>query len=248
MEKNKKIYFISDVHLGSSALKNNKERERWFADWLDFISKDVSELYLMGDIFDFWFEYKKVVPRGFTRILGRLADLSDKGVSIHFFTGNHDLWIFDYLPEEIGLTLHRKEFVTQINGKNFFLAHGDGLDQKDRGYKLLKKIFNNRSFQWIFARLHPDFALTLAHAWSKSNRLSKLDEKEEFKVKNECMYRFAQNYLEKEWIDYFIFGHRHRMADVEIERGSRFILLGEWITNFSYGTFDGKTFMLNKFR
>src|SRR5690554_6822177 len=134
-----------------------------FAQWLDFIAKDAAALYLMGDIFDFWFEYKKVIPRGFTRILGRLADLSDKGVPIHFFTGNHDLWIFDYLPEEIGMTLHRKEFITRINGKTFFLAHGDGLDLEDKGYLLIKRIFTNKTFQWIFARLHPNFALFIAH-------------------------------------------------------------------------------------
>jgi UDP-2,3-diacylglucosamine hydrolase len=248
LEENKKIYFISDIHLGAPALKNNREREKWFAEWLDFIRDDVSELYLMGDIFDFWFEYKKVVPRGFIRILGRLADLSDRGVPIHFFTGNHDLWIFDYLPEEIGLTLHREEFITVINGKKFFLAHGDGLDPKDKGYLLIKKIFTNKALQWIFARLHPNFAFFLAHKWSKSSRLSKMYEQEEFKVKNECMFKFAQNYLEKEWIDYFIFGHRHQMADVELKKGSRYILLGDWITNFSYGTFDGETFTLNKFK
>jgi UDP-2,3-diacylglucosamine hydrolase len=243
----KKIYFISDVHLGAPALANNHERELLFARWLDFIKDDVSELYLLGDIFDFWFEYRKVVPRGFTRILGRLADLSDNGVSVHFFTGNHDVWVFDYLPQEIGLTLHRDEFITEINGKKFFLAHGDGLDPADKGYLFLKKIFTSKTLQWWFSRIHPNFAFHLAHQWSKSSRLSKFNREEEFKVKNECMYKFAEKYLEKEWIDYFIFGHRHQMTNLEIKNGSRFILLGDWIKKFSYGVFDGESFVLNKF-
>jgi UDP-2,3-diacylglucosamine hydrolase len=242
-----KIYFISDVHLGAPALTNNRERELLFARWLDSIRDDVAELYLMGDIFDFWFEYRKVVPRGFTRILGRLADLSDKGVSIHFFAGNHDVWVFDYLPQEIGLILHRDEFITEIRGKKFYLAHGDGLDPEDKGYLFLKKIFTSKTLQWWFSRIHPNFAFHLAHQWSKSSRLSKLNQEEEFKVKNECMYKFAEKFLEKEWIDYFIFGHRHQMTNVEIKNGSRFILLGDWIKNFSYGVFDGEKFVLNKF-
>ncbi|WP_372950156.1 UDP-2,3-diacylglucosamine diphosphatase [Mariniphaga sp.] len=247
MSERKKIYFISDVHLGAPALTNNHERELRFARWLDFIRYDVAELYLLGDIFDFWFEYRKVVPRGFTRILGRLADLSDKGVSIHFFTGNHDVWVFDYLPQEIGLTLHRDEFITEIQGKKFFLAHGDGLDPEDKGYLFLKKIFTSKTLQWWFSRIHPNFAFHMAHQWSKSSRLSKLNKQEEFKVKNECMYKFAEKYLEKEWIDYFIFGHRHQMTNVEVKQNARFILLGDWIKNFSYGVFDGENFVLNKF-
>jgi UDP-2,3-diacylglucosamine hydrolase len=228
-------------------MENNHYRELLFAQWLDFIIDDVQELYLLGDIFDFWFEYKKVIPRGFTRILGRLADMTDAGIPVHFFTGNHDMWVFDYLPDEIGLIVHRKELTTLINGKKFFLAHGDGLDPEDKGYMLLKKIFTNKTLQWIFARLHPNFALFLAHRWSKYSRLSKKCEQKEFKVKNESMFKFAENYLGSEWIDYFIFGHRHKMADVEIHGGSRFILLGDWITNFSYGVFDGETFSLKQF-
>ncbi len=247
MSEKGKIYFVSDVHLGAPALNNNRQRERLFADWLDFIRPDVDELYLMGDIFDFWFEYRKVVPRGFTRVLGRLADMSDSGIPVHFFAGNHDLWVFDYLPDEIGIILHRDEYITEIKGKKFFLAHGDGLDPNDKGYLFLKKIFTSKKLQWLFSRLHPNFAFHLAHRWSKSSRLSKIDQQEEFKVKNESMYKFAENFLEKEWIDYFIFGHRHQMVDMETKNNSRFILLGDWITNFSYGVFDGKNVVLNKF-
>ena len=219
-----------------------------FARWLDEIKHDADELYLLGDILDFWFEYKKVVPRGFTRILGRIADLTDNGVPVHFFTGNHDLWIFDYLTAETGIQLHRDEFVTELGGKKFFLAHGDGLDPDDKGYRLLKKIFVSKTLQWWYSRLHPNFALFLAHKWSKSSRLSKSGSEEEFKVKNEAMYKFAESILQKEQIDYFIFGHRHRMTNEKIGQNSRFILLGDWITSFSYGVFDGETVDLKRYK
>lgn len=247
MSEKGKIYFISDVHLGAPALKNNHERELLFAQWLDFISEDVTELYLLGDIFDFWFEYKKVVPRGFTRILGRLVSLTDRGIPVHFFTGNHDLWVFDYLKEETGLIIHYDKLITTIGNKKFLLAHGDGLDPDEKGYLLLKKIFTNKQLQWVFARLHPNFAFYIAHRWSKSSRLSKLDREEEFNVKNENLYRFAQNYLDTEWIDYFIFGHRHQMAEVEVKNNSKLILLGDWIKNFSYAVFDGENINLEIF-
>ncbi|NQU87398.1 MAG: UDP-2,3-diacylglucosamine diphosphatase, partial [Mariniphaga sp.] len=148
MKVGKKIYFISDIHLGAPALKDNKEREKLFVQWLDEIKHDAEKLFLMGDIFDFWYEYKKVAPRGFTRALGKIAELSDSGIEIHFFTGNHDVWVFDYLPREIGLILHREEFRVEMMGKKFFLAHGDGLDASDKGYNLLKMLFTSRPLQW----------------------------------------------------------------------------------------------------
>jgi UDP-2,3-diacylglucosamine hydrolase len=243
-----KIYFVSDVHLGAPALTNNHEREMLFVQWLDEIKNDVAELYLMGDIFDFWYEYKKVAPRGFTRVLGRIADLTDRGIPVHFFTGNHDVWVFDYLPTELGVILHTNEFITELGGKKFFLAHGDGLDADDKGYLLLKKVFTSKTMQWLFSRIHPNFALGLGHRWSKSSRLAKIDLKEEFKVKNEGMYKFAESFLEKEWVDYFIFGHRHRMVNVEMNKSTRFVLLGDWIIHFSYGVFDGENFELKEYK
>lgn len=243
----RKIYFVSDVHLGAPALNNNREREILFAKWLDEIKDDVAELYLMGDIFDFWWEYKKVIPRGFSRIFGRIANLTDQGVPVHFFTGNHDLWAFDYFPEELGVILHKKEVVKEIYGKKFFLAHGDGLDSGDKGYIFLKKIFTNKTLQWLFSRLHPNFALTIAHNWSKSSRLAKNNIEDEFDVNKEGIYKFAENFLEHEFIDYFIFGHRHRMSNAVIGQNSRFVLLGDWISTFSYGVFDGEEFELKKY-
>jgi len=247
IQKGKK-YFVSDVHLGAPALSNNREREILFANWLDEIKDDVAELYLMGDIFDFWWDYKKVVPRGFSRILGRIADLTDRGIPVHFFTGNHDLWAFDYFTQELGIILHTKEFTTEIDGKKFFLAHGDGLDADDKGYIFLKKIFTNKTMQWLFSRLHPNFAISIAHNWSRSSRLTKINLEDEFEVNREGMYKFAENFLEQEFVDYFIFGHRHRMVNAEIGQNSKFVLLGDWINYFSYGVFDGEKFELKRFK
>lgn len=249
MKEKGKIYFISDVHLGAPAFKNNHERELLLAKWLDDINDDVAELYLMGDIFDFWWEYKKVVPRGFTRILGRIANLTDRGIPVYFFPGNHDLWVFDYLPSELGVTVHHNPVVKEIGSKKFFLAHGDGLDEGDVGYNRLKKIFTNKNLQWWFSRLHPNFALYIAHKWSGSSRTEKLKKKEEeFNVNNDGMFKFAQSYLNQESVDYFIFGHRHEMVDSLINENARFILLGDWIKNFSYGVFDGEKFELKRYK
>lgn len=247
MSRKGKIYFISDVHLGAPALRNNRERELLFARWLDEIKYDVDELYLMGDIFDFWYEYKKVVPRGFTRIMGRIADLTDRGIPVHFFTGNHDLWVYDYLPAELGVILHRNEIIKEIGGRKFFLAHGDGLDASDSGYKFLKRIFTNRALQWMFSRIHPNGAMAFGHRWSKSSSKAKLKHEDSFSVKNDGMYKYAKGVLENESIDFFIFGHRHLMVDVQMKEKARFILLGDWVKNFSYGVFDGETFELKKY-
>ena len=242
------IYFVSDVHLGAPALKNNRERELLFAHWLDSIKDTVAELYLMGDIFDFWWEYKKVAPRGFTRILGRIADLTDRGIPVHFFTGNHDVWVFDYLPEETGVILHREPLVTEIKGKTFFLAHGDGLDQSDKGYLFLKKLFTNKTLQWMFSRIHPNFGLSLAHKWSASSRLSKPDYEQEFMVNRDGMYKFAVDFLKNTPVDFLVMGHRHQLVMEPMNEKATFVLLGDWISSFSYGVFDGEKFELKKYK
>lgn len=248
MKSGKKVYFISDIHLGAQALTDNREREKLFVQWMDEIKHDAARLFLMGDIFDFWYEYHKVVPRGFTRALGKIAELSDRGVEIHFFTGNHDVWVFDYLPGELNLILHRKEYKVEMMGKKFFLAHGDGLDATDKAYKLLKKVFTNKTLQWMFSRLHPNFAFALAHKWSKNSRLTKGITGEHFKKEKEGLYIFSEDVLKKEFFDFFIFGHRHLMVDMPLKEKSRFILLGEWISLFSYGVFDGRTFELKQYK
>lgn len=243
-----KIYFVSDVHLGAPALTNNKEREMLFVRWLEEVSRDASEIFLMGDIFDFWFEYTHVVPRGFTRVLGKIAECTDKGIPVHFFTGNHDIWVFDYLPSETGVILHNDVLRTELGGKKFFLAHGDGLDDTDKGYRIVKSIFTSKTMQWLYARLHPNFAFKLAHVWSKNSRLSKKTRGPEFNAEKEGILKFALSILEKEDVDYFVFGHRHRIVNIGIGKKSHFILLGEWIETFSYGVFDGEQFTLKLYK
>lgn len=247
MVSNKKIYFVSDVHLGAPALTDNTEREKLFARWLNQIRHDAEAIFLMGDIFDFWFEYRMVVPRGHTRILGKIAEITDSGIPVHFFTGNHDIWVFDYLPKETGVIVHRDFFIAELMGKKFYLAHGDGLDKNDKGYLILKKIFTSRFWQWFFARFHPNFAVSVAYRWSKNSRLNKKSEGKEFDAGKEAMYQHAMAILEKEHFDYFVFGHRHRMANLELTGNSRFILLGDWIKTFSYGVFDGEKFEIKKY-
>lgn len=242
----KKIYFASDVHLGHPSLEKARWREQLFVSWLDEIKADAIELYLVGDIFDFWYEYKKVVPRGFVRTLGKIAELTDAGIPVHLFTGNHDIWVFDYLPREIGVIVHREPYECELFGKKFYIAHGDGLGPGDWQYKMLKKFFTSKTLQWMFSRLHPNFSLGLAHFWSNSSRDSKGIEAEKFNGKEkELMYQHALDVLTTKSFDYFVFGHRHLMLNLDIQQ-ARFINLGDWLANFSYGVFDGETFELKK--
>ena len=244
----KKTYFASDVHLGFPNLKESRSREIKFGEWLDFISADVNELYLLGDIFDYWFEYKKVVPRGYTRIIGRIAQLTDRGIPVHYFTGNHDLWVSDYLPKEAGVILHRSHYITQISGKKFYLAHGDGLGKGDYSYKFLKWIFTNRVLRFLYAGLHPNITMRLAHAWSNKSRRAKGLVAEDFGSREEIILEFAKKIEAKEHHDYYIFGHRHVPYSTEIGNGiSQFVHLGDWLTNFSYAVFDGEKFELKSF-
>jgi UDP-2,3-diacylglucosamine hydrolase len=248
-KNNKKIYFASDIHLGHPDIEKARWREKLFVKWLDEIKNDALEIYLLGDIFDFWYEYKKVAPRGFVRLLGKIAELTDAGIPVHFFTGNHDVWIFDYLPSEINIILHRNPIEKELLGKQFYLAHGDGLGTGDWSYKFLKKIFTNKVLQWLFSRLHPNFSLWLAHTWSNSSRNSKGLIASKFHGKDkEILYRYSQQLLQKKHYDYLVFGHRHIMVNIEIgDNGSKFINLGDWLYNFSYGVFDGNNFELHKY-
>ncbi|MBI9067568.1 MAG: UDP-2,3-diacylglucosamine diphosphatase [Salinivirgaceae bacterium] len=245
---NKKIYFASDVHLGHPSLEEGKWREQLFVKWLDDIKNDAQEIFLVGDIFDFWYEYKKVVPRGFTRTLGKLAELTDAGIPIHFFTGNHDIWVFDYLAKETGVKIYREPLETALFGKKFYIAHGDGLGPGDKSYKLLKIVFTSKILQWFFSRLHPNFALWLAHSWSNASRGAKGIEAEKFKgIASELLYKHTLEILERKHFDYFVYGHRHLMINKPVN-GATFINLGDWLYNFSYGVFDGEKFELHKVR
>ncbi len=244
----KKIYFASDFHLGVPDYESSLAREKKIVRWLSSIESDAAEIYLVGDIFDFWFEYKYAVPRGYVRLLGKLAELSDKGITLHIFTGNHDMWIFDYLPQEIGAILHRKPIVKTYNNRKLYIGHGDGLGPGDYGYKFIKKVFANKFCQWAFARLHPNFGIGLANYFSRKSRKVNAENDLKFLGKeNEWLAIYAKEYLQKEPIDYFIFGHRHLPLTIRLNEKSTYINLGEWIHHSTYAVFDGKEVTLKTF-
>lgn len=246
----KNIYFISDLHLGLPNHKDSLVRERIIVKFLNQIKDSTKELYLLGDVFDFWHEYKRVVPRGFTRFLAKIAEFTDDGIPVHFFTGNHDIWAYNYLPQEIGVKIYRKPLVKEIYGKNFYLAHGDGLGPYDRKYKFLKSIFTNKVLQWMFARIHPNLALTFGLSWSLSNRSSYKPEQIEYKGEDkEWLILYSKDYLKSNNdIDFFVYGHRHFPLQISLNEKTQFINLGDWINNFTYGVFNGESFELKKFQ
>lgn len=244
----KKIYFISDFHLGVPNDTDSRKREDKIVAWLNSIKHDAQILYLMGDVFDYWFEYKEVVPRGYVRLLGKLAELSDAGVEMHYFTGNHDMWVFDYLPKEIGLQVHRAPIQKEYNGKKFFLGHGDGLGPGDFGYKFIKKVFANKLSQWLFARVHPNTGIGLMKFFSRKSRIATGTSDDVYLGDDkEWLMIFSREVLQKEHYDYFIFGHRHLPLDKQLNDQSRYINLGEWINHFTYAVFDGHELLLKKF-
>lgn len=247
--KNNKIYFISDIHLGLYPEEKSREREKLVVEWLDEIKEDASELYLMGDIFDFWHEYKHVVPKGFVRFLGKLSELADKGIKLCFFSGNHDIWAYGYFEHEFNAEIHHKPLIKNMNGLRFFLAHGDGLGPGDFGYKLLKSIFRNKVLQFLFSRLHPNFALWLGKSWSKKSRYSKGIVAEEFAGETgELQIVFSKNELKTTHYDFFIFGHRHIPWDIQLGDEARVINLGDWIYSFTYGVLDDSEFTLKQYK
>lgn len=247
MQEKTKIYFASDFHFGAPSATQSKERESKFVKWLDEIKNDADEIFLLGDLFDFWFEYKTVVPKGYIRVLGKIAELSDRGIKIHLFTGNHDMWIFDYLPQELGITLYRKPIKKTWNNKNFFIGHGDGLGPGDHGYKFIKKVFANPFCQWLFARLHPNFGIALANFFSGRSRAINLPKDAVFLgEENEWLVQFCKEELKKEHTDFFILGHRHLPLNISLNEKSKYINLGDWITHFTYAVFDGENVELKK--
>jgi UDP-2,3-diacylglucosamine hydrolase len=242
-----KVYFASDFHLGIPNKEKSLEREKLIVQWLDEIKKDAAEIFLMGDMFDFWFEYKTTVPKGFTRLLGKIAELCDAGIPISVFTGNHDMWMFNYLEDELGVSIFRKPIVREFYGKKFFLAHGDGLGPGDHGYKFIKKVFANPLCQWLFARIHPNTGIWIANFWSRRSRMSN-GEMETFKgEENEYLVNFVKDTLKKEHYDYFIFGHRHLPLQMQIGN-AWYINLGEWVNYTSYAVFDGSKLELKHYR
>lgn len=241
----KKIYFASDFHLGIDARLTSREREAQLLRWLDCIRTDAAELYLVGDLFDFWFEYRQAVPRGFVRFLGKLAELRDAGLPIYVFTGNHDMWMFDYFEKELDIPVFREPIVREWGGKRFFIGHGDGLGPGDRGYKLLKHIFRNPLCQWAFARLHPNFGIGLALFFSGRSRAANPAEDIFLGPDREWLVAYSNRKLDTVPADYFIFGHRHLPIEYVLKNGrSRYVNLGEWMHYNSYAVFDGESLRL----
>lgn len=244
----KQIYFASDFHLGSPDHQGSRDRENRIVNWLNEIEPSCSELFLMGDIFDFWFEYHMVIPKGFIRLQGKLAQMSDNGIKIYFFKGNHDMWVNDYFSKELGIQIISDEYVIERNGKSFYLHHGDGLGPGDYKYKFLRKIFRNPVCQWLFSLVPPRIGLGIGNAWSsKSRGVNKSAEVFESEDK-EWLAVYAKEILQKTHYDYFIFGHRHLPLDLQLNENSRYVNLGEWLNYNSYAVFDGKQLTLNYFQ
>lgn len=234
-----KIYFASDFHLGLEGFSNPIEREKHVVRWLESIKDDASAIFLVGDIFDFWWEYKHVVPKGFTRFLGKISELTDSGIEVHFFTGNHDMWIGDYLSKECGMILHTEAENIQLGDKKFHIVHGEGLGTNEKAYKLLLWVFRNKFLRKLYSALHPWFGMSLAHQWSLHSRLAK-DYSNEFKgPENEPLFNYARSILKENETDYFIFGHRHIALDHEVGNNSRVFILGNWFNKVVYLEFDG---------
>jgi UDP-2,3-diacylglucosamine hydrolase len=241
LRSGKKIYFLSDFHLGAPDRESSLVREKKVVAFLDSIKEDAAEIFIVGDIFDFWFEYKTVVPKGYTRLFGKLAELSDAGILLHVFVGNHDMWMSDYFQQELNIPVYFEPRIFEWNGKRFFIGHGDGLGPGDHGFKFIKKIFRNPFCQWLFGKLHPNWGIGLANYFSRKSREKTGNSDELFLgAEGEWLIVFAKEYLRTKAMDYFVFGHRHYPIDYVLSDQSRYINLGDWIRNFTYASFDGK--------
>lgn len=244
-----KIYFASDQHFGAPDAASSRVREALFINWLDSIKHDAKILFLLGDLFDFWFEYKKVVPKGFIRVLGKIAELKDSGVDIHFFVGNHDLWMDDYFETELNIPVYHKPQVFTFNNKVFYIGHGDGLGPGDNGYKRMKKVFTNPFSKWLFRWLHPDIGVRLAQYLSTQNKLISGEEDVVFLGEDqEWLVQFAKTLLQDKHYDYFVFGHRHLPMEIKLNDTSTYINLGDWVAHFTYAVFNGKNIELKSFK
>ncbi|WP_218841525.1 UDP-2,3-diacylglucosamine diphosphatase [Winogradskyella undariae] len=248
LAEGKKIYFASDNHLGAPTSDASKPREKKFVAWLDEIKHDAAAIFLLGDLFDFWFEYKTVVPKGFTRTLGKLAEISDSGIPIHYFVGNHDLWMHGYFEEELGIPVYHKPKEFLFNDTSVFIGHGDGLGPNDKGYKRMKKVFTNPVFKWLFKWMHPDIGLRIGQYLSVKNKMISGDDDDTFLgEENEWLAVYCKRKLEDKHRDYFVFGHRHLPLEIDLNEKSKYVNLGDWIQYYTYGVFDGENFDLKKY-
>lgn len=240
LEENKKVYFASDFHLGIPDQYQSKQREKRIVRWLDTISKDAQAIFLLGDVFDFWFEYKQVVPKGYVRLLGKLAELTDQGIEIIIFSGNHDLWLKNYLIDEIGVKIYHEPQSYQIGSYLFYLGHGDGLGPGDKKFKFFKKVFKSPVCQWLFRWLHPDIGVWLAKSWSARSRLAQEHESLKFYGDQEWLIIHSNQVERKAHHDYYIYGHRHISSIYTLENEATYVNLGEWVFDSPYVVYDGE--------
>jgi len=252
----KNIYFISDAHLGSLAIPHGRQQERRLVRFLDDIKDKAQAVFMLGDMFDFWFEYSKVVPKGYTRFLGKISELTDMGVEVHYFTGNHDLWQRDYLQRECGVQLHREPLAIELGDQTFYLAHGDGLGDPDRKFKFLRAVFHNRLCQWLFDKLHPSIGMEFGLQWARHSRIKheahtdgqQGGDPAYLGEDKEHLVLYAKNYLRTHPdINFFLFGHRHIELDLQLTRQCRLLILGDWITQYTYAVFDGEHLLLGNY-
>jgi len=246
----KNVYFLSDAHLGSLAIKHSRMQERRLVNFLDSVKDKSSAIYLLGDMFDFWYEFRTVVPKGYTRFLGKLSELTDMGVEVHYFTGNHDLWCGDYLTKECGVILHREPLTTEIYGKVFLLAHGDGLGDPDGKFKILRAMFHSHVLQKLFSAIHPRWSMELGLNWAKHSRLKRINGKEPIYMGEDKEYLiiYTKEYMKSHPdINFFLYGHRHIELDLKLNATTRLLILGDWIQLFSYAVFDGEQLVLKNY-
>ncbi len=246
----KNVYFLSDAHLGSLALEHKRTQERRLVRFLDSIKEKAAAVYLLGDMFDFWNEYRYVVPKGYTRFLGKLSELSDLGVEVHYFVGNHDLWTYGYLEEECGCIVHRKPITTEIYGKEFYLAHGDGLGDPDAKFKFLRAVFHNRTCQRLFNFVHPWWGMKFGLNWAAHSRRKRADGKEPpyMGEDKEFLVLWTKTYMQSHPnVDYYIYGHRHIELDLTLQKKVRMLIIGDWIWQFTYAVFDGEHLFMEQY-
>lgn len=249
-----KIYFASDFHLGIPDHDTSLIREKRLVAWLEMARADAAEIFLMGDLFDFWFEYKTAIPRGYARLLGKLAEITDSGIPVHLFRGNHDMWAFNYLTDELNIQLHRDPEFREFNGKYFYLAHGDGLGPGDHGYKFIKKVFANPVNQWLFRLIHPDLGIRMALYWSRTSRKVSMEkEKRDEDITRRLIEQritVHSNEMLKEHpeLNFLIYGHYHYPLDISLSENTRQLVLGDWITHFTYAVFNGEQIQLKVYQ
>ena len=246
----KNVYFISDAHLGSWAMTHKRQQERRLVRFLDDIKEKASAVYLLGDMFDFWYEWRFAVPKGYTRLLGKISELTDNGVEVHYFTGNHDIWAYNYFERECGVILHREPATLELGDKVFFLAHGDGLGDPDRNFKVIRSIFHNRTCQRLFSMIHPRWSMWFGQTWAKHSRMKRPNGEEPpyMGEDKEHLVLFTKEYMQHHPdIDFFIYGHRHIELDLMLSHKTRMLIIGDWISQFTYAVYDGEHLFMENY-